>query len=59
MLVMAVLQSLGYLSYFTEEYFQNVAGWPLALMLAGGIMIGISGYAVKLGQRLNTRKALY
>ena len=54
MLTISVLQSLLYITYFTEEYFNNIVGWPLALILCGLVMIGISGYAVRIGQRIRS-----
>ena len=50
MLVVAVLGLIGYLSYFTYQYFANVIGWPVALIVMGLVMIGVSAYAFKLGR---------
>ncbi len=54
-LVASVIVMLGYLGYYTEEYFADVTGWPLALIVMGMVMLGISSYAVKLGQKIQTR----
>jgi hypothetical protein len=53
MLAVSVFGLIGYLSYFTYEYFANVIGWPVAMIVMGMVMIGLSAYAVKLGQGIN------
>lgn len=50
LLVAGVVSMLGYLGYYTNEYFADMAGWPIALIIMGLAMIGLSSYAVKLGQ---------
>jgi hypothetical protein len=52
-LTIGVLSLLAYLGYFTDEYFKNIVGWPIALIIMGFVMIGISVYAVKLGKRIS------
>ena len=52
LLFVSVLGLMGYLSYFTYEYFADVIGWPIAMIMMGFIMIGTSAYAVKLGQKI-------
>jgi len=51
-LAVSVIIMLGYLGYYTEEYFADVTGWPIALIVMGMVMLGISAYAVKLGQKI-------
>jgi hypothetical protein len=46
---------LGYLGYFTAEYFADVTGWPIALIIMGFILIGISTKAIKLGQKISQK----
>ncbi len=53
MLVVGVFGLIGYLSYFTHEYFADVTGWPIALIVMGMVMIGLSAYAFKLGQGIH------
>lgn len=53
-LTVAVISLLGYLVYFTGEYFKNIVGWPIALIVLGLVMIGISAYAVKIGKRIGS-----
>lgn len=55
LLVAGVISMLGYLGYYTQEYFADMVGWPIALIVMGGAMIGISSYAVKLGQDITQR----
>lgn len=50
LLVAGVVGLIVYLSYFTYEYFADVIGWPVAMIVMGMVMIGLSAYAVKLGQ---------
>lgn len=52
LLVVGVVGLIAYLGYFTDEYFANVIGWPVALIVMGMVMIGLSAYAVKLGRRI-------
>lgn len=51
-LTVGVLSLLGYLGYFTDEYFKDIVGWPIALIVMGLFMIGISIFAVKLGRKI-------
>ena len=52
LLLVSTFALLGFLGYYTEEYFADVTGWPIALMLMGFMLIGVSAYAVKLGQQI-------
>lgn len=52
LLLVSTFSLLGYLGYFTDQYFANVTGWPIALIVLGFLMIGISAQAVKLGQKI-------
>ncbi len=56
-LVASVIVMLGYLGYYTGEYFADVTGWPIALIVMGMVMLGISSYAVKLGQKIGNTSA--
>ncbi len=51
-LTISILSLLCYLAYFTDEYFKDVVGWPIALVIIGLIMIGVSSFAVKLGRKM-------
>lgn len=52
LLIVSTGALLGYLGYFTEEHFKDVIGWPIALMLMGCMMIGISYGAVQMGRKI-------
>lgn len=52
LLTVNTLGLLALLGYYTDEYFSDIIGWPLALMLLGGLLIGISVWALKLGQKI-------
>lgn len=41
---------IGYLGYFTGEYFADSLGWPLALIIIGIIFIALSVFAVKISK---------
>lgn len=52
LLTVGVISLLAFLAYFTDEYFKDVVGWPVALIAFGLLMMGISVFAVKLGRKL-------
>jgi hypothetical protein len=52
LLFVSVLGLLGYLGYFADEYFADVVGWPVCLIVLGFVMMGLSAYAVKLGRKI-------
>lgn len=51
-LTIGVLSLLSFLGYFTDKYFSNVVGWPIAMIVMGFVMIGVSVFAVKLGKKI-------
>jgi hypothetical protein len=53
LLTVGVLSLLAFLAYYTDEYFKDIVGWPIALIIMGMMMIGISVYAVKLGKKIS------
>jgi hypothetical protein len=53
-LVASVIAMLAYIGYFTNEYFANMVGWPIALIVMGLVMVGLSAYAVNLGKKIKT-----
>lgn len=53
LLTIGVLSLLAYLGYFTDEYFSDLVGWPIAMIIMGFLMIGISVFAVKLGKKFS------
>lgn len=52
LLLVSTFALLGFLGYFTEEYFADVTGWPIALIIMGFMLIGVSAYAIRLGQNM-------
>lgn len=54
-LFVAVTSLLGYLGYYTDAYFKDMVGWPIALITFGLILIVASHYAVQLGRRFTTQ----
>lgn len=52
LLTVSTFALLGYLSYFTDQYLADTISWPIALILLGFVLIGISAKAVKLGQKI-------
>ncbi|HPF78409.1 MAG TPA: hypothetical protein PLF01_03855, partial [Alphaproteobacteria bacterium] len=53
LLVMSTLAIISFLGYFTGEYFADVTGWPIALIIFGFFLISISRYALKLGKKIS------
>ena len=41
-------------SYYTDQYFKDITGWPLALMMMGFMLVGISYMAVRLSQKIKS-----
>ena len=41
---------IGYLGWFTSEYFADSIGWPLVLIIIGVVFIGFSVFAVKISR---------
>ncbi len=54
LLTISTIATIGFLGYFTEEYFVDVTGWPIALIVFGFFLIGISHYALRLGKQIKT-----
>ncbi len=53
LLSVGIISLFGYLGYFTNEYFKDIVGWPIALMVIGIILIVGSNYAIQLGRRFS------
>lgn len=49
---------LGFLCYYTERYFKDVVGWPIALIIMGFLLVGVSVWAVKMGQKIKETKSV-
>ncbi len=48
LLFVATLAILAYTGWFTEQHFANSVGWPIALVIFGLIMIGLSALAFRI-----------
>lgn len=57
LLTVGVIALLAYLGYYTEEYFADMVSWPVALIVMGLVMMGISVFAVKLGKKIAKQEA--
>ena len=42
---------LCYIGYFTAEHFVNSVGWPVALIVIGMVLIGLSSLALKINRK--------
>jgi hypothetical protein len=51
LLVVATAAILAYTGWFTGQHFADSLGWPLALMLFGMIMIGLSALAFRIDRQ--------
>jgi len=52
LLFVSILGLLAYMSYFAWEYFADMIGWPIALIIVGLAMIGVTGWSVKLAKKI-------
>ncbi len=57
LLTIGVLSLLSFLGYFTDEYFKDIVGWPIAMIVMGFVMIGVSVFAVKLGKKIKNQES--
>jgi hypothetical protein len=51
LLLTSTLAMLGYIGYFTSEHFENVLGWPIALIIFGLAMIGAGALAFRINRK--------
>ncbi len=51
LLVSGTVSLLAYIGYFTSQHFIDSWGWPLALILLGLVLIGLSAAAVRINQK--------
>lgn len=59
LLFVSVMGLLSYLAYFADEYFADVVGWPICLIVLGLVMMGLSAYAVKLGRKIGEQGRIH
>jgi hypothetical protein len=55
LLFVSTLAMIGYLGYFTREYFIDSIGWPVALIFMGLVLIGLSNMAMRINRRYIAR----
>ena len=51
LLLVGTLSMLCYIGYYTAKHFANAVGWPIALVLIGIALIGLSSLAMKLNNK--------
>lgn len=51
LLLVGTLSMLIYIGYYTAKHFANTAGWPIALVIIGIALIGMSTLAVRLNNK--------
>ncbi len=51
LLAVGTVAILGYVGYFTAEHFTNVVGWPVALIMFGMMLIGLSAAAFRINRK--------
>lgn len=51
LLFVGTVAILGYVGYYTSEHFTDVVGWPIALILFGLLLIGLSAVAFRINRK--------
>ena len=51
LLVVGTVSILAYVGYYTAAHFTNVVGWPIALILFGMLLIGLSAAAFRINRK--------
>lgn len=51
LLLVGTLAMLIYIGYYTAEHFANAVGWPIALVIIGIALIGLSALAIRLNNQ--------
>lgn len=51
LLLVATLAILSYVGYYTAQHFTNVVGWPIALIVFGLLLIGLSAFAFRIDRK--------
>ncbi len=52
MLITSAIALFSYISYFTSQHFMDSIGWPVCLIILGGVFFGISNLALRLNKKL-------
>lgn len=53
LLATSVLAMMGFIGYYTTEYFMNSVGWPLALIIMGIAFLGVGSMAIRIKRKYN------
>ena len=51
LLFVGTVAILAYVGYYTAEHFSDVVGWPIALMLFGLLLLGLSAAAFRINRK--------
>jgi len=51
LLMVGTLAMLVYIGYYTAKHFANTVGWPIALVIIGIALIGMSALAVRINNK--------
>jgi len=51
LLLVGTLSMLAYIGYYTAKHFANTLGWPIALVIIGIALIGMSALAVRINNK--------
>jgi hypothetical protein len=51
LLLVGTLSMLIYIGYFTAKHFANTLGWPIALVVIGIALIGLSALAIRINNK--------
>lgn len=57
LLIVGTLAILAYTGWFTSEHFADSVGWPIALVVFGLLLIGLSALALRIDRRYLHRSA--
>jgi hypothetical protein len=53
LLITSVLAMLGFIGYYTSEYFMHSVGWPVALIIMGIAFLGVGTMAIRVKRKFN------
>lgn len=53
LLTTSVCAMLGFIGYYTSEYFMHSVGWPVALIIMGIAFLGVGSMAIKVKRKYN------
>lgn len=57
LLINGVLAMLGFIGYYSQEYFAQTIGWPITLIVSGGVMVALGVIAVKINKTYIAQKS--